>query len=190
MINSENIEIIADGLDDIVIENSQDNQLQIKLFDENPNSHRVFTEEENGVFKVSFQLDFNTFKEEVFRKYITKRLQRASVVVKIPKNKNVIIYGKTIGVNSKSYHGNLAIYIDKGNVKLHQVKKDIKVKLFLGNVYAQLSNKTAIDIKTNKGKIEIDNKEIQQSLYKKQIDNSIYIFDVKSINANVNLITK
>ena len=190
MINSENIEIIADGLDEIVIENSQDNQLQIKLFDENPNSHRVFTVEENGVFKVSFQLDFNTFKEEVFRKYITKRLQRASVVVKLPKNKNIIIFGKTIGVKSKSYNGNIAIYIDKGNVKLQQVKKDIKVKLFLGNVYAQLSNKIAIDIKTNKGKIEIDNKEIHQSIFKKQMDNSIYIFDVKSINANVNLITK
>lgn len=189
-ITSPSIEINTDGLDDIIIENTEDNQLKIILMDENPNSHRIFTEEENDVFKISFQLDFNTYKDEVFRKYITKRLQRASVVVKIPKNKDVIIYGKTIGIVSKSYQGNLAVYIDKGNVKLHQVQKNIAVKLFLGNVYAQLLSNNSIDVNTNKGQIVIDNKQIQHSVYKKQFETSSYSFEVKSINANVNLITK
>ena len=189
-IPSPSIEINTDGLDDIIIENTEDNQLKIILMDENPNSHRIFTEEENDVFKINFQLDFNTYKDEVFRKYITKRLQRASVVVKIPKNKDVIIYGKTIGVVSKSYYGNLAVYIDKGNVKLHQVQKNIAVKLFLGNVYAQLSSNNSIDVNTNKGQIVIDNKQIQHSVYKKQFETSSFNFEVKSINANVNLITK
>lgn len=189
-INSEYIEIITDGLDDIVIENAKENQLEIQLFDENPNSHRVFTEEEDGVFKISFQLDFNNFKEEVFRKYITKRLQRAKIVVKIPKNKNVFVYGKTIGVETKSYQGDLSIFIDRGNVKLHQVKKNVLVKLFLGNVFAEIAKENAMNIKTSKGKIFINKQNYKSPFYNKITNPLALKFNIESINANVILITK
>jgi hypothetical protein len=80
------IEINSDGLDDLVIENSSDNQITITLLDEQPNTHTVFFDDEtNGVLKVDFKLNFDVYKEQVFRKYITKRLQRARAIIKIPK---------------------------------------------------------------------------------------------------------
>ncbi|CAM1348815.1 DUF4097 domain-containing protein [Tenacibaculum insulae] len=189
-IQSKEIEIFSDGLDDIVIENSLNNQLEVVLFDENPNTHRIFITEEKGVLKVSFKLNFEFQQTQVFRKYITKRLQRAKVVLKIPKHKNVFVYGQTIGVEAKSYQGDLSIFIDKGNVKLHQVKKSVLVKLFLGNVSAQISKKNAINIKTTKGKILIDSQNYKSPFYNKIANPLAFKFNIESINANVVLITK
>lgn len=185
------IEINSDGLDDLVIENSTDNQITIMLLDEQPNTHTIFFDDEiNGVLKVGFKLNFDVYKEQIFRKYITKRLQRAKAIIKIPKNKNVIIYGKTIGINSNSYKGNLKIYIDKGNVRLNKVNGNTLVTLFLGNVYGQLRKNSTINIKTNKGEISINKTKHKEHLYKILTKNAVSNFNVRSINANVFLITE
>ncbi len=179
------IEINSDGLDNLVVENSLGNQISITLLDEQPNTHTIFFDDEtNGILKVDFKLNFDVYKEQVFRKYITKRLQRAKTIIKIPKNKNVTIYGKTIGINSNSYKGDLKIYIDRGNVRLNKVKGNIEVKLFLGNVYAQLGRNSTINVKTNNGVIII-NEKINSSPFFKKKKNSNYNFSVNSINANV-----
>jgi hypothetical protein len=185
------IEINSDGLDDLVIENSSDNQITITLLDEQPNTHTVFFDDEtNGVLKVDFKLNFDVYKEQVFRKYITKRLQRARAIIKIPKNKNVIIYGKTIGINSNSYKGDLKFYIDKGNVRLNKVSGNTLVTLFLGNVYGQIRKKTNLNIETNNGEIKINKTKYKGYLYKILTKNAVSNFKVRSINANVFLITE
>jgi len=185
------IEIISEGLDDIAIENATDNRITIILLDENPNTHTVFFEDDsNGNLIVDFKLDFETYQEPVFRKYITKRLQRAKAIVRIPIDKNVTIHGKTIGVTSNSYQGNLKIYIDKGNVRLNIVKGDTLVKLFLGNVYAQLLKKTRINIETNNGEVLINKKKLKDHLYKIKDKNAVYNLNISSVNANVFLITE
>jgi hypothetical protein len=185
------IEINSDGLDDLVIENSSDNQITITLLDEQPNTHTVFFDDEtNGVLKVDFKLNFDVYKEQVFRKYITKRLQRARAIIKIPKNKNVIIYGKTIGINSNSYKGDLKFYIDKGNVRLNKVSGNTLVTLFLGNVYGQIREKTNLNIETNNGEIKINKTKYKGYLYKILTKNAVSNFKVRSINANVFLITE
>jgi hypothetical protein len=183
------IEINSDGLDNLVIENSLDNQISITLLDEQPNTHTIFFDDEtNGILKVDFKLNFDVYKEQVFRKYITKRLQRAKAIIKIPKNKNVTIYGKTIGINSNSYKGDLKIYIDRGNVRLNRVNGNTLVALFLGNVYGQLRKNSNINIKTNKGDISINKTKYKGHLYKIFTKNAVSNFKVRSINANVFLI--
>ena len=185
------IEIISDGLDDIVIENATDNQITIMLLDENPNTHTIFFDDDsNGNLKVGFKLNFNTYQEPVFRKYITTRLQRARAIVKIPMDKNVTIHGKTIGVISNSYQGNLKIYIDKGNVRFNVVNGNTLVSLFLGNVYAQLLKKTNINIETNNGEIHINKKRVKNHLYKVTDKKAVYNLNIRSVNANVFLITE
>ncbi|MCT4699343.1 hypothetical protein [Tenacibaculum haliotis] len=187
---SEEIEIITDGLDDVVIETATSNQIEVILLDENPNTHTILITEENDILKVGFKLNFNTFKEPVFRKYITKRLQRAAAIIKIPKNKIVSIYGKTIAITSKSYNGDLSIYIDKGTVNLHKVKRNALVQLFLGNVSAVLSKKSAVSIETKNGEIRVNENSYKQQFYTKNTRKAIHDFKVRSMNANVLLITE
>ena len=188
-LRSNEIEIITDGLDDIILENSKNNLIEVILLDENPNTHSIFLKKEIGVLNVKFELNFNTSHQKVFRKFITKRLHRAKAIIKIPVNKNVIIHGRTIGVVSKSYQGNIKIYIDKGNVRLNEVKGNVLVKLFLGNVYAQLNKNINLDIETTKGEIVLNSRNIVNQYYKKK-ETSGFTFKVKSINANVILITE
>lgn len=186
---SNEIEILTYGLDDVVIENANNNQVEVMLFDENPNTHAVLLNEVNGALKIEFKLNFESINEGVFRKYITKRLERARAVIKIPKNKNVVLYGKSIGVTSKGIQSNLSVYIDKGNVRLHEVKKNVAISLFLGNVYATVKDNFNINVKTNKGNVFINDKK-QPSFYQKENKNALYTFKVNSIKANVFLLRK
>ncbi len=183
-----NIEIITDGLDDIVIENSDNDQIKILLLDKNPNTHNIIFKEDETILKVSFQLNFDIFKENVFRKYITKRLQKASVVVKTPKNKNITIYGKTISVNSKSYQGDLSVFIDKGNVQLNRILGNVQVSFFSGNISARINENTNTNLKTRNGKVVINNKDCNNLYSREIIKNNNFTFNVNSINGNVNLI--
>ncbi|WP_299162523.1 hypothetical protein [uncultured Tenacibaculum sp.] len=188
-IQSEIIEIITNGLDDLVIENSINDELEIILLDENPNTHAILFTEKKEVLEVGFKLNFKSIHKEVFRKYITKRIERARAVIKVPKNKKLIVHGKAIGITSKSYKGDLSIFIEKGNIKLNKVLGNTQVTLFLGNVYAQLNKNTSLNIETTKGEIVLNTRRIDNQYYKKK-EISSFNFKVKSINANVILITE
>lgn len=178
------IEIVTYGLDEVKILNSTTNNIEISLFDENLNEHTITTTEEFGVFKITFELDF-VENSEVFRKFITKRLNRASAVIKIPKNKSITIHGKHIDIISESFQGNIAIYIDKGLIKLNTVKENINIKLFQGNVFATVKN-TNIDLTSNKGTIKI-NEIIYPKKYQKKEKTLPTEFKIHSINANITL---
>lgn len=185
--NATSIEIYTEGLDEIKIINSENNQVEVSLFDENPNSHHIVINQEIAVLKIKFNLNFQE-NNAVFRKFITKRLHRASVVIKLPKNKVVTILGTNIGVVSKDYKGNLNIYIDKGYINVNRVQQSVDVKLFQGNVFATIS-KSNINIKSTKGKILVD-KKLHLKQYKKVNKNTVKTFSLNSINANVLLTTK
>ena len=126
--------------------------------------------------------EFKT-EETVFRKFITKRLQRAYVIVKIPKNKKTTMLGDIIDIESKSYQGNLVVFIEKGNIKLNTVKETTQIKLYSGNVYASLKN-TNIDVVSNIGNIKVDTL-LKGKRYQKKIDNVKKSFIVNTIKGNV-----
>ena len=133
--NLNDIELETFGLDEVKIINTNSNKIEVRLYDENVNSHTINIEEKSGVLKIGFEIAFYE-EPDVFKKFITKRLHRASAIIKLPKNKRLTLYGDAIDVISESYQGNLNIYLNKGFVKLHQVKGNVLLKLFQGNVFA------------------------------------------------------
>lgn len=184
-VNTNELELAAFGLDEIKIVNSTSNNIEITLLDENPNTHTITTKQEFGVFKIGFELGFIE-ESTVFRKFITKRLNRASVLIKVPKNKTITVHGEHVDVISKSYQGNLKIYIDKGLVNLHKVQANVDITLFQGNVFAELTNSN-IDLLSRNGAIKVNAIPFKKS-YQKVLKNSSKYFNVNSIKANVSLV--
>ncbi len=139
------IEIDTNGLDEIVLETSNDNFISIFLDEENPFTHHIITFEEHGFLKISFQSEA-VQKDEVFRKFITKRLNRASVKIKIPKGKQITFLGKEIDIISKNYQGDLSVFIDKGMLNFNTIKGDINAQLLQGIVFAEISKLKRIQV--------------------------------------------
>ncbi|MFT0156526.1 hypothetical protein [Tenacibaculum ascidiaceicola] len=180
------LEVVTYGLDDIVIENSKSNELEVILLDENPHTHNILFKKEGEVFTIAFELNIPTLKNEVFRKYITRRLERARAVIKVPKNKHISIHGKTIGVNSKSYAGDLDVYIERGNIKLNIIERSVNVRLFQGNVFAKITSKSMLDLKTNNGTIFINGEKKESPFSQENLSTSKKL-TINSIHANINI---
>lgn len=180
------LEVVTYGLDDIVIENSKSNELEVILLDENPHTHNILFKKEGEVLTIAFELNIPTLKNEVFRKYITRRLERARAVIKVPKNKHINIHGKTIGVNSKSYAGDLDVYIERGNIKLNIIERNVNVRLFQGNVFAKITSKSTLDLKTNNGTIFINGEKKESPFSQENLSTSKKL-TINSIHANINI---
>ena len=182
------IEISTLGLDDFILENSDSEFIEVYLYAENSNKQHIIFNEEFNITKIKFFIDEIKAEETVFRKFITKRLEIANAVVKIPKGKEVTILGENINVESKNYVGNLNIFIEKGIVKLNTVQANATVKMYAGNVFATVKNAN-INVVSNLGKIEIDAK-IFQKKYKKIDKKNKYNFSINSVKTNIFLTTK
>ncbi|MFL0109722.1 hypothetical protein [Tenacibaculum maritimum] len=185
---SKDIEISVVGLDDITIVNSDTTVIEVALFNQKLHSNYVRIENEENVLKIQFELPFEPSEEGVFRKFITKRLHKAYGIVKLPKNRDVILYGEDLDVISESYNGNLTIFIAKGELRLNTVKGTVKATLYQGNVLGDVNN-TNIKITTNKGSINV-NEEMKTSPYKLDVKKSNKIFKVKSIQGNIQINVK
>lgn len=174
------------SLDEVKIENSEDDFIEIKVFSLTEELPLITTENTFGVFKINVKQVIKIHNESgVFRKFITERIQRASAVIKIPKNKTIRILGNNLDVISESYKGDLEIYIDKGLVNLHNVQGNALIKLFQGNIFATLST-TCIAIMSNKGTIKVNDTVYRES-YQKKLNTCDTQFKVNSIHANVSI---
>ena len=182
------IEISTLGIDDFVIENSDSNFIEITLFAENIEEQHIVYKEEYNLVKIQFEIPNNEIDDGVFRKFITKRLHRASVIIKVPKNKIITVFGDEINVESKSYKGDLKIFIENGILKLHTIHANLEVKMYTGNLYATL-NKGTIDVVSKTGKIKINDVLVEKAYQKKEkkLDKEI---SIHSLNANIFLTTK
>lgn len=185
--NASQIEISTAGLDDFVLENSTSPFLEIHLTAENPNKQHVLYKELGKTLKIKFQIPAMVPEEVVFRKFITKRLQRATAIIKIPQNKSVIIFGEEINVSTKNYGGRLAVYIEKGILKLDTIQEQTMIKLYEGSVFATLKN-TNIDVSSMSGTISI-NKKIQQEKFYKKANNGPTTFTLATTKGNIFLST-
>ena len=186
--NLQEIEISTIGLDDFVLENSTSDLIEITLFSENPNEQHILLNTENNVVQIAFIIEELQTEETIFRKFITKRLQRASAVIKIPKGKKVTIFGENINIESKSYQGNLAIFIEEGIVKFNQVQAETAIKLYEGSIYATLKN-AKIEVASKLGKIEI-NDILYEKTYQNKLEKNQKTFTVTSLKANIYLTTQ
>ena len=182
------IEISTLGLDNVVIENSTSKFIEIYLVTENIQQQHIVYKEENNLVKIQFEIPNNKYEDKVFRKFITKGLHRASAIIKVPKNKLITVFGDEINVESKSYKGDLKIFIENGILKLHKIYANLKVKMYTGNLYTTL-NKGMIDVVSKTGKIKINNVLVEKIEYKREgeLDKEI---SIHSLNANIFLTTK
>ena len=149
------IAIFTKGLDDLVLENSTSEFIEILLYAEDPNKQHIVIQEKSIKTDIKFKIPVFKREEAVFRKYITKRLKRASVIIKIPKNKEVSIFGEHINISSKSYNGNLTVLIEKGIVKLDTIQQNLVLKMYEGNLFGVLKQSN-LTITSKIGKIKID----------------------------------
>lgn len=182
------IEISTVGLDDFVIENSNSKFVEVILFAENMHEQEIIISEENNKVSIQFQLDSLIIEETVFRKFITKRLQRAYAIVKIPKGKNLTIYGENHSIESKNFWGDLTIYIEKGIVKLNTIQSNTVVKMYAGTIYATAKNKN-ITLHSNIGNITVDN-VIYQKDFQKKISDTSQLLSINTIKGIIFISTQ
>lgn len=182
------IEISTVGLDDLVLENSNSKFVEVILFAENMHEQEIIINEENDKVSIQFQLDSLIIEETVFRKFITKRLQRAYAIVKIPKGKNLTIYGENHSIESKNFWGDLTIYIEKGIVKLNTIQSNTVVKMYAGTIYATAKNKN-ITLHSNIGNITVDN-VIYQKDFQKKISDTSQLLSINTIKGIIFISTQ
>lgn len=182
------IQISTAGLDDFVIENTDSNFIEVILFAEDVNEQYIYFTPKGATLQIGFRTENLENQNTVFRKFITKRLQRASAIIKIPKGKKVLVFGENINIESKIFLHELSIYIDKGIVKLNKVQADFLIKMYSGNVYADVKN-AKIKVSSNLGKIVVDSISYSK-IFENKLLNSRINFTVVAIKANVFLNTK
>ncbi|WP_299681271.1 hypothetical protein [uncultured Tenacibaculum sp.] len=175
------IEVNVKALDEVKIQNSETNEIEIHVLSQSEQHYDVITKEFESFLKIDFKA--SSLSRNVFRKYITKRVNRASVLIKIPENKSLTIVGENVDVISENYKGDLNIFIEKGYVNLNEVKRSLNLKLFQGNVYFS-SKKSNFNIKTNRGKIKC-NDSLKTSPYLKKNRSLKKQIKVSSIRANI-----
>lgn len=182
-VTTKQISISTDGLDDFVLKNSETNFVEVFLYAENPNKQHIIVEEKSTETEIKFKIPVFKNEEEIFRKYITKRLKRATATIKIPNNTNVSIFGRNINIASKSYNGNLRIFIENGIVKLDTIQQNLELKVYAGNITGTLK-KTSLKAVSKFGKIKIDGISHQKEYEEKETLTAKEI-DITTIKGNI-----
>ena len=182
------IEISTQGLDDVVIENSTSKFIEIYLITENIGQQNIVYKELSNQVKIQFEIPNNKQEDKIFRKFITKGLYRANAIIKVPKNKLITFFGDEINLESKSYKGDLKIFIENGILKLHKIYANLEVKMYSGNLYATL-NKGMIDVVSKNGKIKVNNVLVEEIDQRQEVEWDKEI-SIHSLNANIFLTTK
>ena len=177
------IAIFTKGLDDLFLENSTSKFIEILLYAEDPNKQHIVIEEKSTKTDIKFKIPVFKSEEAVFRKYITKRLKRASVTIKVPKNKEVSIFGEHINISSKSFNGNLNVLIEKGIVKLDTIQQNLVLKMYEGNLFGVLKQSN-LTIASKIGKIKIDAIFYKKKYEENRIDSSKEI-SITTLKGNI-----
>jgi len=185
---ADEITIYTAGLDNLVLENSTSEFIEVFLYAESYDDQLIKIEEKNKELFIKFHFEGTETREVVFRKFITKRLQRANAIVKIPTGKKVFIFGENVDIESKSHKNELAIYIENGIIKLHEIAANTTLKLYSGNVYATVTN-TNLEINSKDGKIKVDDVFYEKTHENKLLENT-KSFSVTSLKANIFLTDK
>jgi hypothetical protein len=170
-ISTKIVQIDTKGLDELVLENSDSKFIEIFLYAENPNKQHIVVAEKSAETEIKFKIPVFKREDAIFRKYITKRLKRARATIKLPKNKAVTIFGENTAITSKSYQGNLRIFIENGMVRLDTIQQNLALKMYAGSLYGVLKN-TNLKIVSKIGKIKIDAVSYQKRYQEKETSSS------------------
>lgn len=186
--NLKELNINSSGLDDLILINSDSKFVKVYLEAEEYDEQLIKFDEKNESLEISFYFEGRETREVIFRKYITKRLQRANAIIEIPENMKVSVFGENVDIESKNLKSELLISIDNGIVKLNTILKNTSVKLYAGNVYGNKQNNN-ISVSSNLGKIEIDGAQFVKK-FRSDKNSSINKLLIESIKANIFLTTE
>ena len=185
---ADEITVYTAGLDNLVLENSTSEFIEVFLYAESYDDQLIKIEEKSKELFIKFHFEGTETREVVFRKFITKRLQRANAIIKIPTGKKVFIFGENVDIESKSHKNELAIYIENGIVKLNKIEAKTTLKLYSGNVYATVTN-TNLEINSKDGKIKVDDVFYEKKYQQKSEKNELQL-SIISMKGNVFLKTE
>jgi hypothetical protein len=177
------LQISTEGLDDFVLENSDSEFIEIFLQAENPNRQHIIVEEKKTETEIRFKIPIFKSEDVIFRKYITKRLKRATAIIKLPKNIAVSIFGESINITSKSYHGDLRIFIERGLVRLDTIQQNLELKMYGGNLFGTFK-KTNLKVVASQGEIKIDAVFHKKKYQEREISTSKEI-SITTIKGNI-----
>jgi hypothetical protein len=184
------ITIFLEGIDNLKIEESDNQALEMTLLD----LDELGVKEGFSCEDKSCVLQIKTVQKKAYK--INDKIHQfplappsnVQAVIKIPKHKNVSILSEMIDIQTQGYEGVLQLTIDKGNIRVAEVKNKVILELFSGAIYATIDKETSCDIHTRNGHVSLDQKKLA-SPYKKE-KKSQKKLEVKSIHANVVLRTK
>lgn len=186
--NAPSINIHTEGLDNIVLENVKGDLLEVWLYAEDYDHQIISIDSKPNEVNIGFEFEGFETREVIFRKYITKRLQRAYAVVKIPENKKVTVYGTNVDINSKNLKDDLDIYIDNGIIKLNSVLANTLVNFYSGNIYATVNN-TNLQITSAEGNINWNAKPYDKEIQRFSEDHKKKL-QIETVKANVFLTSR
>jgi len=181
--NANSINIQTSGLDHIVLENSEANFIEVMLYAEDYDHQLIKIDSKQNEVDIAFEFEGFETREVIFRKYITKRLQRAYAVVRIPSDKKVMIFGTNVDIESFNIKDDLSIFIENGIIKLNEVLANTAVNFYSGNIFATVAH-TNLTITSSEGKIAWNTKEYKNQIryVAKENDNQL---SIQTIKANV-----
>ena len=177
------ISISTMGLDELILENTTFEEIEITLKAENASNQYILEEEKELEFYIQFKFPSLKVPNEPFRKYITERLKRASAVIKIPTGKSVIINGENCDIIS-SFSGNeLSIDLLNSIIRLQSFAKDNFIRFHAGNLYLGTSE-VNLDLQTKTGIIS-DGKIKKEKSFKSYKNTSAAKTMVRTIKGNI-----
>lgn len=178
------VEIRTNGIDNLIIQETDSDELEMTITDQDGLGvlDDFSCTEGRCVVQIKTELKIEHPNTNKINQFPVQPPSNVSAVVKIPKKRKVTVFGDEIDIQTKGYQGTLLILIEKGSIKIDQVKGITDIELNSGSVYANV-NKNQLDIKTRKGSILL-NDSVQKSPLRRKRKNS-HRFVVKSVNANV-----
>lgn len=183
-LNSKTLIVDTKGLDNLKIENTASNFVEVELYTRSYDDRIIKIDEQQNETTISFYFKGTQTREVIFRKFITKRIQRAEAIIKIPEKINIDIFGENVDIQSENCNNIIAIYIDNGIIKLGEIKNNTLVKFYSGNIYASTKN-TNLNLMSNVGKISIDEVLYDKAFKKESTLKTSKKLNVQTISGNI-----
>lgn len=184
------IYIAIEGIDNLKVEESDKNTIEMIILDRDEVGvvESFSCEDKTCVLKVKTLVKQTHAINDKIHQFPSAPPSNVTAIVKVPKGKKVIIEGAIVDVQSQGYQGALKMMIDKGNIRLSNIKGKVELDVFSGAIFASITKDTGLDLSTRKGSITMDKKEVT-SPHKKELEQQKQLI-VRSINANVIISTK
>ncbi|MFY0602524.1 MAG: hypothetical protein JXQ93_01135 [Flavobacteriaceae bacterium] len=184
------IDIYLDGIDNLKIEESNTNAIEMIVLDQNELGvfENFSCENKSCVLKIKSELKGTNDINNKINQFPIPPPSNVSVSIKVPKNKTVTIHADMIDIQSNGYQGVLKMIVGKGNLSISVIKGIVELALFSGMIYVTTLKDIALELTTRKGKILLNGKKVK-SQYKKPGSN-LKKLTIKSINGNVMLTSK